>query len=64
MFKIDENITDNIRAFFRYTQDANDQDYRADAVVFGELSERLNPGGPARQIGRFSPDSKHSVRTC
>jgi hypothetical protein len=27
MFKIDENITDNIRAFFRYTQDANDQDY-------------------------------------
>jgi hypothetical protein len=27
MFKIDENVTDNIRAFFRYTQDANDQDY-------------------------------------
>jgi hypothetical protein len=26
-FKIDENFTDNIRAFFRYTQDANDQDY-------------------------------------
>jgi hypothetical protein len=27
MFKIDQNITDNIRAFFRFTQDANDQDY-------------------------------------
>jgi hypothetical protein len=26
MFKIDENITDNIRAFFRYTQDAFEQD--------------------------------------
>jgi carboxypeptidase family protein/TonB-dependent receptor-like protein len=27
MFKIDYNITDNIRAFFRYTQDAFDADY-------------------------------------
>ena len=27
MFKIDENITDNIRAFFRYTQDAFDADF-------------------------------------
>src|SRR5579871_740628 len=27
MFKIDHNITDNIRAFFRYTQDAFDADY-------------------------------------
>ena len=27
MFKIDENITDNIRAFFRYTQDAFESDF-------------------------------------
>jgi hypothetical protein len=27
MIKVDENFTDNIRAFFRYTQDANLQDY-------------------------------------
>ena len=27
MFKIDHNITDNIRAFFRYTQDAFEADY-------------------------------------
>ncbi|MBZ5596329.1 MAG: TonB-dependent receptor [Acidobacteriia bacterium] len=27
MFKIDQNITDNIRAFFRYTQDAFESDY-------------------------------------
>jgi hypothetical protein len=27
MFKIDHNITDNIRAFFRYTQDAFEQSY-------------------------------------
>jgi hypothetical protein len=27
MFKIDENITDNIRAFFRYTQDAFEADF-------------------------------------
>jgi len=41
MFKIDHNITDNIRAFFRYTQDAR-------------TSEQSNRNGPARQNRPYS----------
>jgi len=43
MFRIDHNITDNIRAFFRYTQDAYEQDFIPtlwSAANFGTVKSR------------------------